>query len=393
MLDLWAQCSDLDPWERALLHACHLIHGLGAGGAEQVLVELGRCASNADLRLSVVSLVDNPDPFHAHLLGELGVDVRTLSVRSRWDVRAIPRAMRVVDELAPDILHTHMKHADVVGAVVAHSRRLPLVSTLHMIEDEPTPVRRLKRAVAAHARSQVADRVIAVSQAQREWYLQACPSAADRVVTISNGVTPPAAPDEDARAELRASLGVTDDSVLAMSVAIMRPGKGHDDLLAATASLPDESPVIVALVGDGVERPRLEKRARANPRIRRRVRFAGWRTDVAELMHAADFVVHPSHADALPTTIIQALAAGTPVVATRAGGIPELVTNDLGALVAPSDPEQLAAVMSALAQAPRVRERMGAAAKRRFAERFDGASWARDLVALYQEVLDERSPH
>jgi glycosyltransferase involved in cell wall biosynthesis len=286
-----------------------------------------------------------------------------------------------------------MKHADVVGAVVAHSRRLPLVSTLHMIEDEPTPMRRLKRAVAAHARSQVADRIIAVSQAQREWYLQACPSAADRVVTISNGVTPPAAPDENARAELRASLGVTDDSVLAMSVAIMRPGKGHDDLLAATASLPDESPVIVALVGDGVERPRLEKRARANPRIRRRVRFAGWRTDVAELMHAADFVVHPSHADALPTTIIQALAAGTPVVATRAGGIPELVTNDLGALVAPSDPEQLSAVMSALAQAPRVRERMGAAAQRRFAERFDGASWARDLVALYQEVLDERSPH
>jgi glycosyltransferase involved in cell wall biosynthesis len=158
------------------------------------------------------------------------------------------------------------------------------------------------------------------------------------------------------------------------------------------ANLPDESPLVVALVGDGVERPKLERRAQANPRIRRRVRFTGWRTDVPELMHAADFVVHPSHADVLPITIIQALAAGTPVVATRVGGIPELVTNDLGALVAPRDPEQLAAVMSALAKAPRVRKRMSTAAQLRFTERFDGASWARDLVALYQEVLDERAP-
>jgi glycosyltransferase involved in cell wall biosynthesis len=357
-----------------------------------VLVELGRCAPDADLRLSVVSLVDNPDPFHARLLRELGIDVRTLALRSRWDVRALPRATRVVDELAPDILHTHMKHADVVGAAVAYSRRLPLVSTLHMIEADPTPLGLIKRSVAAHARSKVADRIIAVSEAQRQWYLQACPSAADRVVTISNGITPPAAPDAHARAELRASLGVPDDSVLAMSVAIMRPGKGHDDLLAAMANLPDESPLVVALVGDGVERPKLERRAQANPRIRRRVRFTGWRTDVPELMHAADFVVHPSHADVLPITIIQALAAGTPVVATRVGGIPELVTNDLGALVAPRDPEQLAAVMSALAKAPRVRKRMSAAAQLRFTERFDGTSWARDLVALYQEVLDERAP-
>ena len=338
----------------------------------------------------MVSLVDNPDPFHAHLLRELGLDVRALSLRSGWDVRAFPRAMRVIDELAPDIVHTHKKYADVVGAAVAHTLCLPLVSTLHMIEAEPTPLGRIRRTITARARSRVADRIIAVSETQRQWYLDVCPSAADRVVTIANGLAPTAALDEDARAELRASLGVTDDAVLAMSVAIMQPGKGHDDLLAAMANLPDESPLVVALVGDGVERPKLERRAREDPQIRRRVRFAGWRTDVAELMYAADFVVHPGRADALPTTIIQALSAGTPVVATRVGGIPELVTNDLGTLVSPGDPEQLAAVMSALAQAPHVRDSMAAAAQRRFAERYDGASRARDLAALYQEVLDER---
>lgn len=182
--------------------------------------------SNADLQVSVVSLVDNADLFHAHLLRELGFEVRTLSLHSPWDLRALPRAMRVVDELTPDILHTHTKCADVVGAAVALGRRLPLVSTLHMIEAEPTPPERIKRTVAAHARLRVADRVIAVTETQRQWYLEAYPLlAADRVVTISNGVTQSAAPDDDARAELRASLGVSKDSVLAMSVAIMGPGR------------------------------------------------------------------------------------------------------------------------------------------------------------------------
>jgi glycosyltransferase involved in cell wall biosynthesis len=355
-----------------------------------VLVDLARCASTVDLRLSVISLVDDPNPIHARALRHLGVNVRSLSLRTRWDARAFKRAARHIDDLAPDVLHTHMKHADLVGAAVARRRGLPLVSTLHVIEDAPSTIGRIKRRLAAQARSHAASRVIAVSEAQRRWYVGAYPAAADRVVTIPNGVFPPPPPDDHTRAALRASLDVPAGAVLALSISVMRPEKGLDDLLAAAAALPGDSPVVIVLVGDGDARERLEAIAGADPRISGRVRFAGWRSDVPTLMQAADLVVHPSHTDALPTALILALASGVPVVATRVGGVPEIVSRDVGVLVPPKDPAQLAASLAALAAAPEVRRQMSAASRRRFAEEFDASSWARRLVALYQHVLDER---
>jgi glycosyltransferase involved in cell wall biosynthesis len=372
------------------LHACHLIHALGVGGAEEVLVNLARSCSHAGLQLSVVSLVDDANPIQANALRRLGVDVRSLSLPSRWDARAFSRAFRHIDDLGPQILHTHMKHADLVGAAVAWRRGLPLVSTMHMIEDAPTGVGRIKGRLATQVRSRMAARVIAVSEAQRRWYTEAHPEAADRVVTIPNGISPPPPPpDPDDRKALRASLGVPDDAVLALSMSVMRPKKGLDDLLAAAAALPDDSPIVIVLAGDGEERPRLEALAGSDRRIARRVRFAGWRDDAPDLMHAADLLVHPSHADALPTALILALAAGVPIVATRVGGIPEIVTEDVGVLVPPRDPARLAESISDLAGATRVRAAMSAAARRRFAERYDAESWAHRLVSIYRQVLSE----
>lgn len=373
------------------LHACHLIHALGVGGAEQVLVDLARSCSRAGLRLSVISLVDDPNPVQANALRQLGVDVRSLSLPSRWDARAFRRASRHIDDMRPQILHTHMKHADLVGAAVARRRGLPLVSTMHVIDDAPTAVGRLKGRLATQARSRMAARVIAVSEAQRRWYTGAYSVAADRVVTIPNGITPPPPPPtpEDRRA-LRGSLGAPDDAVLALSMSVMRPEKGLDDLLAAAAALPDDSPIMIVLAGDGEERPRLEALANSDRRIARRVRFAGWRDDAAELIHAADLLVHPSHADALPTVLLLALGAGVPIVATRVGGIPEIVTEDVGVLLPPRDPVRLAALINDLAGDTMRRQNMSSAAHRRFAERYDAAAWARRLVSLYRQVLDER---
>jgi glycosyltransferase involved in cell wall biosynthesis len=237
----------------------------------------------------------------------------------------------------------------------------------------------------------MAARVIAVSEAQRRWYTEAYSVAVDRVVTIPNGIQPPPPPpDPEDRRALRASLGAPEDAVLALSMSVMRPEKGLDDLLAAAAALPDDSPIMIVLAGDGEERPRLEALAVSDRRIARRVRFAGWRDDAAELIHATDLLVHPSHADALPTALILALGAGVPIVATRVGGIPEIVTDDVGVLVPARDPVRLAASINDLAGATVRRQNMSSAARRRFAERYDAAVWARRLVSLYRQVLDER---
>lgn len=373
------------------LHACHVIHSLGAGGAEQVLVDLATVSAGADLRISVVGLVDAEDPGHARALREVGVEVHGLGLSSRWDPRAFARAARVVRGLAPDVVHTHLKHADLVGAVVARRLGLPQVSTLHLIEDSVSGLGAVKRRLAGEVRRRVADRTIAVSEAQRRWYLGSFPADPARVVTLHNGVVPGARLGPGRREMLRRSLGARPDAVLAVNVAIMRPGKGHDDLLDAMALLPDPSPVVVVLVGDGPERERLERRVAASVRMRDRVRFAGYRDDVPMLLQAADLAVHPTHADALPTALIHALAASVPVVATDVGGVPEVVGDRAGVLLPAHAPGLLSGELRRLAADRAARARMGAAGRERFDRLFDARQWARSLRALYAEVVGTAS--
>jgi glycosyltransferase involved in cell wall biosynthesis len=106
-------------------------------------------------------------------------------------------------------------------------------------------------------------------------------------------------------------------------------------------------------------------------------------------MEASDLVVHPSHADALPTAVIQAMAAARPLVATDVGGIPELVNAQSAALVPPRQPSRLAQEMEALARDSRRRKLMGTEGKRRFEEKLAAKTWARRLAALYHDVLND----
>jgi glycosyltransferase involved in cell wall biosynthesis len=369
------------------LRVCHLIHALGPGGAEHVLTDLAAAAPAAGLRLSVITMMAPGDPCYPKALRSAGVPVRSLGLRTRWDPRALPRAAAAVRRLRPDLLHTHLKHADLAGAFVRRRLGIPMISTLHLVEDDPTPLGLVKRWMAGQARMRMADRTLAVSDAVRRWYLDALPSDPARVVTVRNGVTPPPPFEPGELARLRAELGVEAGQVMAVAVGLLRQGKGHADLVRAAAQVPRSARLSVVLVGDGPLRSELEAMAAAAGLPPGRLRFAGYRTDVAALLAAADLVVQPSHVDALPTTLIEALAAGRPAVASRTGGIVEIVTDETGILVPPGRPELLAHGLAALAGDRARRQRMGRAARRRFEQEFDAVRWAGRLRAVYDEVL------
>ena len=413
------------------MRVAHLIHGLEPGGAEALLVDLARAAPGAGLEIAVMPLVRVTDDRYVRALRDLGVPVLGLDLPTRWDPRAFGAALRRLRGWRPDVLHTHLKHADLVGAVAARVTRTPQVSTLHVIEDGRTPMLRAKRRLAAAARLSTARATITVSDAQRRWYLGAFPSADPaRVVTVPNGVADPYdGRDPDvARAKIRAELGCApatwpatdpgradgarespptepgraggaretprtepgraDGEVLIAQVAVARPGKGHATLLDALRRLPD-LPVRLAVAGDGPLRAELEAGAAD---LGDRVRFLGHRDDVPDLLAAADIVAHPSEFEALPTALIEALGAGRPVVATEVGGIPEVVTAETAAFVPVGDAAALAAELRALAADPQRRAALGAAARRRFEARFDARVWARRLADLYADVLQGGAP-
>jgi glycosyltransferase involved in cell wall biosynthesis len=364
---------------------------MGAGGAEQVLVELARVAPSVGMEMSVVSLMPTDGRQRVSDLRAIGVPVASAGVVQRWDPRGIARAVRIIGGLRPDVVHTHLKHADLIGGMAAGRLRLPFVSTLHVIEEEVHGIARVKRSMATAYRARRAARTIAVSSAVASWYATRSARGQESLVTIHNGVaaTPPLT--AAARAAVRASLGVTDDvTLLVLAVGVMRPGKGHEDLVAVAARLPRDLRARVVIVGDGELRPAIEGRIQRAGLSPERIHLAGYRDDVPQVLAAADVVVHPSHEDALPTVLLSALSAGRPIVATTAGGIPEIVDATTGLLVTPGDVTQIIRSIEILARDADRRLGMGVAAQERFAAEFEASRWAERLRALYDEVLAER---
>jgi glycosyltransferase involved in cell wall biosynthesis len=367
----------------ASMRVTHVIHWLEPGGAESLLVELASAAWKADLQLSVVTLAPVRDRRYIAALAALGVEVVELDVAHRWDPLVLRRGVSAIRSLKPTLIHTHLKHADIVGAVAARRLRLPLVSTLHVIEDHSGTVSGVKMRLAAAARGSTADRTIAVSEAQRQWYLSAFHAEPDRVVTIYNGVRAQRPLGAEERSHIRAALGIPQDAVMFLQAAIMRPGKGHGDLIRGWAQLGADKGWLV-LAGDGPLRPSLEELAQSLAASR--ITFTGFRDDVRQLMSCADVVVHPTHLDALPTSVIEAMAAGRPVVASDVGGVPELITQEEGILVPPGDEAALARAITTLGNDEVLRGKLGSAAHARFKRSFDVDVWVQNLRALYDEV-------
>lgn len=380
------------PASGPFLRVAHLIHSLGPGGAENVLVELAQAAHGARLELVVIGLSPVSDPVHARTLRRLGVPVAELGL-ARWDLRAVRHTAELLRRHHVQLVHTHLKHADLVGVAAGGWLGLPVVSTLHVIEDAPAGlVARYKRSAGLLARSRFAARSIAVSTSQREWYRQLSGSD-EGLVVLPNGVADPGLLPVGARDSIRAELGVGADGLLVVSASLMRPEKGHELLLDAVALLSPQLKLTVALAGDGPLRERLQARVAGDPVLAERVRFLGYRTDVPALLGAADLVLHTSLADALPTTLIHALAVGVPAVATGVGGIPDIVTPQTGLLV-PTRPEPIAAAVERLAGDAAARQQLGSAARERFLAHFEAAGWVTRLRAVYDSVLADRAqPH
>jgi glycosyltransferase involved in cell wall biosynthesis len=203
--------------------------------------------------------------------------------------------------------------------------------------------------------------------------------APDRIGVIYNGIDVGPAPQSTERAAARARLGVDDAEVVAATIARLDPVKDLGTLIEAVALASRRKPLTLVVIGDGAERAQLEARAAS---AGAKVRFLGHRDDARAWLPGCDLYVNSSISEGVSLTLLEAMAAGLPIVATRVGGTPEVVTNECARLVPARSPEPLAEAMADLATDSASRQRLGAAARARVVERFT----LDRMVAEYRDV-------
>jgi glycosyltransferase involved in cell wall biosynthesis len=365
------------------LSIAHLIKGLGRGGAEGLLPQVVRYGG-AGFSYRAGYFLPHKDAL-AGELASAGAPVRCFGGRSAAGLLVrVPRVATWLRDERVDLLHCHLPLAGVVGRLAARLARVPVVYSEHNVIERYHPLTR--RAHAATWRLQAA--VVAVSEevaaSVRRTMGEAVPV---RVVRNGIDVERMAATAEEV-ASARAELGVAGSAPLVGTVAVLREQKRLDLWLAAARTVADALPAArFAIVGDGPLRGELEAEA-ARLGIAGRVTFTGLRPDVRAYHHAFDLFLASSQFEGLPLALLEAMAAGRPVVATRVGGVPEAVDDGVeGLLVPPGDPAALAAAALSLLADPARARALAAAARRRVAADFGVARMARELELLYAEVL------
>ncbi len=344
-----------------------VIGRLNVGGAEAELARLARRLDRRAFEPHVITLQD------AGPLADALGDVRPVALgrRRKWSIgtyRALARELRA---LKPDVVQSFLFTENVFcrwageGAVVSGLQG----SLSDARETGPSLKLWLERRTWPRARA-----VVSNSRFYQNLYHELGLDAS-KITVIPSAVEL----REAGGAAVRKELGIGPEEIVVTCVARLVERKGHEDLLAAKA------PVRLLFVGDGPMRGRLEGRGAI---------LAGWRRDIPEVLAASDVVALPSRfGEGCPNAVLEAMAAGKPVVAARSGGTPEVVADgETGILHGPGDVAALAEALGRLASDPALRKRLGEAGRARAKERHGVALWVASYESLYFRLTGARAP-
>jgi glycosyltransferase involved in cell wall biosynthesis len=373
----------------------------GLQGPENLILQLADVFKGEGVRYVIVNLWDGDPPRVALHEEALRRGHESHLIATTWGMNPIifPRLAALIRRIRPDVVHTHDVKAEFAGLLAARLLGIPLVGSYYGRLAMSSKL--LKAAdLARFPAFRLFDRVLANSEAQRaellHWGVRD-----ERVVVVPSFVDthtlrPPTAGDV---AAARARLGIAPTQPVLATVAKLALNKGHRDMLHALAAIRAVEPKVLYLVpgedqlvwrGEGGLRGDLEREAAALG-VADNVRFLGYFPDLQTILNATDILVSPSLREGMQVSLVEAMAAGLPIVATAVGGTPDAVAHgETGLLVPPAQPAALAgAVLELLANRDRMRA-MGVAGRRRAEERLDTRVVAAQVLRLCADVVAAR---
>lgn len=354
-----------------------LVLSLSPGGTERLVIEI--CKQLSDRVESVVVCLDDRGEWAAEL-ESAGVPVMALRRRPGFQPGLARQIARLISLHRIDVVHCHHYSPYVYGLLASVVTRAQLVFTEHgrLADDDPS----LKRRLVNPFLSMLGGRVCAVSgDLKQHMVAEGFPER--RIQVVYNGIDPARRPTAIHRHVAREMLGLPMDSFVVGTVGRLDAVKNLRLMLQAHCRVLERYPAARAvIVGDGPERAALQATA-AELGIEHAVMFAGYRSDVRMLMPAFDVYLNTSNYEGVSLTILEAMAAGVPVVATRVGGNPEVVVDQETGVLVPQRARAIADAVARLAYEPRRRRILGDAGRWRVMRHFSMARMVNDYATLY----------
>ena len=366
----------------------HIITDLSTGGSQMALLRLLDGIDRGRFSPSVVCLTGDRTPI-SNKIESLDIPVVHLGL-GRW-TNPLPmwRLFSYLEQVRPVIVHSWLFHSAMAARLLGRMTSVPILVSARRNINLGSPYReRLNRFTVG-----IDDRVIAVSNAARRVEIETCGADPKRVITIVNGVdaeTPGDSANKPATS-LRNEFGIDESTMVIGTVGRLHRAKGLDIFLHAAADVRHTTPgVRFIIVGSGPDRAALESLTDTLS-IAPNVAFLGERSDIPDLLSAMNLFVLSSPEEGMPNVVLEAMAAGLPVVATGVGGTLEVVVDGkTGLLVPPGDPLRLAGAMTTMLADPDRMRMMGREGHRRVRECFRIETMVERTEELYEEVLSEK---
>lgn len=383
------------------MRVVHVLPTYDSAGPSNVCYGICRGLAQSGVDASIISLRP-PDPAALPRLAEAGIELHSLNMRGLWDSSPRGPLRDLLSRLAPEVAHTHGLRPDTLAAPIARAQGVPVVlSTVHCALLDyyrltlPYPLAAWPTYLwQRRALQRSTDAIVFVSDAARRSLVHSpfLPLRHPCMRVIHNGV--PArqlglGPDTPVADDIRAlkAAGLP----LVGAVAVLTPLKNLASLLRAAACCRDRGvPCQIVLVGDGEERAALQTLA-VELGLDAHTHLLGYRSDVPRILPGLDAFALTSRTEGLPLAVIEAMLSGVPVLATRVGGVPEIIRDgETGLLVPAGDDAALAAQVHRLLTQPDLRRQLAEAGRAHAEAHLTDTAMADQYLSLYRELLDVR---
>ena len=371
-----------------MMRVAIVIDSLQTGGAQKLITAFTSQASKYDIEPVVITLRQGSSTVIREAIESNGAKVFTVSAKSLFSIKRLQWLIRSFKKEQIDIVHAHLMYSNILASVAGYLAGTPVVCTQHSTHTEKGWRLRLLKALEDFCLRNFAARVLAVGQEVAAAHLG---RYGRRVVdVIPNGIPEPAEVPTQTRERLRSELTGDNSDLIIITVGRFEPSKGYHDMVEAFKLLQKKNRKSrLLMVGSGSLHNSIRSKVETL-NLGQSVILAGERHDIPQLLASSDIFASSSHREGLPLSLLEAMMAELPIVATSVGDIPNVVTEEMGIVVPPRQPEELAAALEELATSPERRREMGKAARDRALHEYSLDVWMKRQVRLYNEMLSSQ---